>query len=170
MHFNRVLLGGNLTRDPEQRFTPSGTAITTFTVANNRKWWDGNGELREEVSFLDCTAFGKTAENICQYFKKGQAIFVEGRLKQDTWEDKQTGQKRSKIKIDVSGFSFVGSSVGEGRGAPAGTPSRRDDYRQTVQNQQSQEGEPEEDDVPFAKPLPSVCRRMLGIPSFNKMA
>src|SRR5512138_1837499 len=95
--FNQVILVGNLTRDPELRYTPKGTAIAEFGLAINRTWKDESGETKEEVTFVDINAFGRQAEVIGQYLKKGRPVLVEGRLKLDTWEDKQTNQKRSRL-------------------------------------------------------------------------
>lgn len=114
--FNRTVLMGNLSRDPELRVTPTGKAICQFGLAVNSKMGD-----REEVMFIDCEAWEKRGEAISKYFVKGRPILVEGRLKQDNWEDKTTGQKRSKIKLVVDNFSFVGGKdSGEGvqRDAP----------------------------------------------------
>ena len=124
--FNKVILAGNLTRDPELRYTPKGTAIAQITLAVNRKWKTETGEMREEVSFIDVDAFGRQAEVIGQYLKKGRPFLVEGRLKQDTWEDKNTKQKQSKIKVVLEGFSFIDSnrSEGDGGSAPAARPAR----------------------------------------------
>ena len=108
MNINSISLGGNLTRDPEVRVTPQGTAIAQFSIANNRKFKDASGAQREEVSFIDCEAWGKTGENIGKFFSKGAQICVQGRVKQDTWDDKATGQKRSKLKVVVDQFHFVG--------------------------------------------------------------
>ena len=115
---NLVVLKGNLARDPEQRFTPQGTATCSFDVAVNRKWNDQNGELKEEVGFFRCEAWGKTSETISEYFKKGRPILVQGRLKQDQWNDKTTGDKRSAIKIVVDRFEFCGESKASGGEAP----------------------------------------------------
>lgn len=112
---NITLLGGNLARDPELRYTPGGTAVVDFGIGVNRKWKTESGELKEEVSFFDCTAFGRTAENINEYFQKGSPILLEARLKQETWEDKTDGRKRSKVKLIVEKFHFVGSAKGEGK-------------------------------------------------------
>ena len=124
MSINHVAIGGNLTRDPEIMYLPSGTAIANFSIANNRKY-KVNGEKHEEVSFIDCTAFGKTAETISEYLSKGSGVIVEGRLKTDSWEDKNTGAKRSKLKVIVNLFHFVGGKKNEApkneekRGEPA---------------------------------------------------
>jgi single-strand DNA-binding protein len=107
--FNKVLLMGNLTRDPQLRYLPNQMAVADFGVACNRRWKSPQGEDREETTFVDCTAWGKTAETINQYFRKGKPIFVEGRLKFDQWEDKQGGGKRSKLSVVVENFRFIDS-------------------------------------------------------------
>lgn len=120
---NLVAIKGNLSRDPEQRFTPQGTSTCSFDVAVNRKWNDRDGQLKEEVGFFRCEAWGKTSETICEYFKKGRPILVQGRLKQDQWEDKATGAKRSTIKIVVDHFDFCGESKADGSRPEAGPRS-----------------------------------------------
>src|ERR1017187_9802064 len=151
--FNKVILAGNLTRDPELRYTPKGTAIAQITLAVNRKWKTETGEMREEVSFIDVDAFGRQAEVIGQYLKKGRPFLVEGRLKQDTWEDKNTKQKQSKIKVVLEGFSFIDSNRSEGGegGAPAARPSRPAAAPASAPAAEPVEGDvPHEgDDVPF---------------------
>ena len=107
MNLNVCIIGGNLTKDIETRRTPGGTAVADFTVAVNRKWKDKTGEMKGEVSFVLCSAFGKTAENIEKYFKKGDPIIVDGRIKVDSWTDKE-GKKRITTKIIVDTFQFVG--------------------------------------------------------------
>src|SRR2546425_177885 len=115
--FNRVLLLGNLTRDPQLKYIPgSNTAVAEFGVACNRKYRTANGEDREEVTFVDCTAWAKQAEVINQDMTKGKPIFIEGRLKLDQWEDKQGGGKRSKLTVVVENFQFIGSRDGGGGG------------------------------------------------------
>ncbi len=109
MNLNKCMIGGHLCRDPEVRFTPKGTAVGNFSVAVNRKW-GGEGQEREEVAFIDCTAWSKTAEAIKNHFKKGSAILLEGRLKTESWDDKQSGQKRSKLVLVVENFHFVGGA------------------------------------------------------------
>src|SRR5271154_3645384 len=116
-NFNKVILAGNLTRDPELRYTPKGTAIAKITLAINRSWKSESGEAKEEVTFVDVDAFGRTAENIGQYFKKGRPILVEGRLRYETWEDKQTNQKRSKLGVVLENFQFMDSKGAGGEGA-----------------------------------------------------
>jgi single-strand DNA-binding protein len=115
-NFNKVLLMGNLTRDPQLRYLPSQTPVVEFGLAVNRRWRTPQGEDREEVTFVDCSAFGKMAETINQYCQKGKPIFIEGRLKFDSWEDKQGGGKRSKLSVVIEGFQFVGGRDGGGGG------------------------------------------------------
>ncbi len=97
--FNKVILLGNLTRDPEVRYTPKGSAVTDLGLAVNRIYTTEEGEKREEVTFVDVTFWGRTAEIAGEYLKKGRPVFIEGRLQLDTWDDKQSGQKRSKLKV-----------------------------------------------------------------------
>jgi len=117
-NLNKVLLMGHLTRDPEMRYLPSGSAVAKFTVAVSRKWKEKeSGNAKEETAFVECTAFSRQAEVVGEYVKKGNPLFVEGRLKQDNWQDKQTGQKRSKLCVSVDSVQLVGSKS-EGNAAP----------------------------------------------------
>lgn len=109
--FSKAIITGNLTRDPELRTTPSGANVCSFTVAVNRVYKDVNGGQREDVSFIDCSAWSKLGEMIGQYAKKGSAVLVCGRLAQRSWEDKNTGQKRSRVEIVVDDFNFMGSGA-----------------------------------------------------------
>lgn len=118
-NFNKVYLIGNLTRDPELRVTPKGTAICQFGLAVNRQFKDESGAMRDDTTFVDIEAWGKQGETISKYCTKGRPLFVEGRLKFDQWEDKTSGQKRSKLKVVLEGFQFLGSGQREG-GAPGG--------------------------------------------------
>ena len=118
-NLNKVLLMGNLTRDPEVRYTPKGTAVAELGIAVNRVYSGENGEKREEVTFVDVTVWGRTAENVGEYLKKGRPVFIEGRLQLDSWEDKQSGQKRNKLKVVADNVQFLGSPRGgSGSGAP----------------------------------------------------
>jgi single-strand DNA-binding protein len=146
-NFNKVILIGNLTRDPELRYTPKGTAIAKIGIAVNRSWKSETGEMKEEVTFVDVDAFGRTAENIGQYFKKGRPIFIEGRLKLDQWEDKQTNQKRSKLGVVLETFQFM-DSKGSGDGDAAPRPSRPSSAAKPPPPE-SDGPPPEDDDVPF---------------------
>jgi len=156
-NFNKVILAGNLTRDPELRYTPKGSAVVKFTLAINRTWKNEAGENKEEVSFVDVEAWGRQAEVIAQYMRKGRPFLVDGRLKQDTWEDKNTHQKQSKLKVVLEGFSFIDS-----KGPDSGAPPSPDAPRRpaaapgatppAAKPSEVPEGEAptvEEDDVPF---------------------
>jgi single-strand DNA-binding protein len=147
--FNKVILAGNLTRDPELRYTPKGTAIARIGLACNRKWKSETGELKEEVTYVDVDAFGKQAETIGQYLKKGRPILLEGRLRYETWEDKQTKQKKSKLGVVLENFQFLDSgNRGEGGGAEA--PAARPAAAAAPAPQGAEaDGPPEGDDVPF---------------------
>jgi single-strand DNA-binding protein len=112
--YNKVILIGNLTRDPELRYTPKGTAIAKLGLAVNRTWRTESGETKEEVTFVDVDAFGRQAETIGQYMRKGRPIMVEGRLRLDTWEDRQTNQRRSRLGVVLESFQFL--DFGGGRG------------------------------------------------------
>lgn len=129
--YNKVIVVGNLTRDLELRFTPQGTAVAEFGIAINETW-KKDGQKQEYVSFFDCTLFGKSAEGLADYLKKGRKILVDGKLRQDRWEDEKTGQKRSKIKILVDRVTFLGgvkeggSADAKGEAVPADTSATDD--------------------------------------------
>jgi single-strand DNA-binding protein len=152
-NFNRVILAGNLTRDPELRYTPKGTAIAKFGLAINRTWKTETGETKEEVTFVDVDAFGRQAEVVAQYMKKGRPFLVEGRLKLDQWEDKNTHQKQSKLKVVLEGFSFIDTKGADG-GVPSDAPRSRPAAAAAAPAgapaaAESEAPEPEQDDVPF---------------------
>lgn len=145
-NLNKVMLIGNLTRDPELRHTPKGSAVTDLGVAVNRKIQDGNGGWKDETTFVDVTVWGSSAENAHKFLTKGRGVFIEGRLQMDVWDDKATGQKRSKLKVVADNLQFLPdgkgagmkvyneeSSGGERQGGSAGPAG---DYE-------------EEDDIPF---------------------
>lgn len=157
---NKVMLMGNLTRDPEVRYTPKGTAVTDVGLAINRFFTSENGEKREETTFVDITFWGRQAENIGQYMKKGRPLFVEGRLQLDTWQDKQTGQNRSRLKVIGDNFQFLGGRDDEGGGSGGGdaapsysSPPPSSASAPPPQNYGGGEPDPgvreEEDDIPF---------------------
>ena len=156
-NFNKVILAGNLTRDPELRYTPKGTAIARLGMAVNRTWKTETGESKEEVTFVDIDAFGRQAEVIGQYLKKGRPLLVEGRLKLDTWEDKNTHQKQSKLRVVLESFTFLDSRGGEpsapsGEAAPRRAPAAAAGATAAAPEPPSAEPEgppAEEDDVPF---------------------
>jgi len=142
-NFNKVILAGNLTRDPELKYTPKGSAVASFTLAVNRNWTTESGEKREEVTFIDITAFGKTAEIIGKFFAKGKPILMEGRLKLDQWDDKATGAKRSKLGVVLESFSFIGGDKSES--APRTQPAST---RRTTP-EENQSNKIDDSDVPF---------------------
>lgn len=153
-NFNLVVLMGTLTRDPELRYTPKGTCIAKFSIAVNRTWYNEAGEKKEDVTFVELDAFGKTAENIGQYFRKASRIHIQGRLKLDQWDDKQTGQKRTKLGVIVETFTFVdkrnespGAERSE-RPASASRPARPAGAPPPAEGE-PEAPPPEEDDVPF---------------------
>lgn len=127
--FNKVILMGNLTRDPETRTTPSGQTVTSFSLAVNRTWKGADGQQQEAVSYINCVAWGKPGEIIAQYLSKGRALLVSGRLEQRSWDDKESGQKRSAVEVVVEDFNFVDSGSGDrSEGAPRpAAPSRGKD-------------------------------------------
>ncbi len=145
--FSKAIIAGNLTRDPELRSTPNGASVCSFSVAVNRVYRDANGENKEDVSFIDCTAWGKLGEMIANYAKKGSGVLVSGRLSQRTWEDKNGGGKRSRVEIVVEDFNFTGS-------APAGASEGGSSYSAPAANASADipDDIPEEidlSDVPF---------------------
>ena len=119
-NLNKVMLIGNLTRDPDLKYTPGNQAVCEIGLAVNRKYRTKDGEDREETTFVDCEAWGKQAEVIKQYMAKGRPIYIEGRLKLDTWEDKNGGGKRSKMRVVVEEFQFLGGGGAGGGGAGGG--------------------------------------------------
>ena len=152
-NFNKVILAGNLTHDPELRYTPNGKAIAKFGMAINRNWTTDTGEKKEEVTFVDIDAFGRQAEVISQYLKKGRPVLIEGRLKLDQWDDKQTGQKRSRLGVVLESFSFLDSgNRGEGGGAsdaPRSRPAPAPAPATAPAGGGDDSSPPAEDDVPF---------------------
>lgn len=138
--FNKVILMGNLTRDPETRTTPNGQTVTNFSLAVNRTWKGADGQQNEDVSYIDCVAWGKPGEIIAQYLGKGRAVLVSGRLDQRSWDDKESGQKRSKIEVVVEDFNFVGD------GASGGSAPSSDN---SSSSKPSSNNAPEIDDKPI---------------------
>lgn len=134
MNFNLVVLTGHLTRDPELRTLPGGSTVCDFGLANNRKWTDNNGTKREETLFVDCSAWGKTGENIRKYFTKGNPILVSGRLTYESWVTDE-GQKRSKLKMTVERFDFIGKKEESESAEP--------------KPQTAEQNEPDDGEIPF---------------------
>jgi single-strand DNA-binding protein len=118
-NFNKVILMGRLTRDPEVRFTGNNMAIAKIGLAMTRRWKGADGQIKEEPIFVDCDAFGKTAEAMGKYLSKGRPVFIEGHLRLDQWQDKTSGENRSKLKVVIDTFQFVDSKQGAGAGGGA---------------------------------------------------
>ena len=147
--FNKVILMGNLTRDVELRQTPSQQAVANIGIAVNRSYKTREGESRDETTFVDCEAWGRTAEVMAQYLAKGRPVHIEGRLKLDQWQDQQ-GQNRSKLKVVVENFQFVGGR--EGGGAPGAGGGGRDYQPSSAPTGGGGGGghaAPADDDIPF---------------------
>lgn len=133
--FNRVIVVGNLTRDVELRHTPSGSSVAEIGLAVNRSWFDKQAnERKEETTFIDVTLWGRTAENAAEYLAKGRAVLVEGRLQTDSWEDKETGKRRTKLKVVCESMQFLGGG------------GERSERRE---KQPAREADPFDADVPF---------------------
>ena len=154
-NLNKVMLIGNLTRDPEVRYTPKGTAVAELGLAINRVYSAENGEKREETTFVDVTLWGRTAEIAGEYLKKGRPVFIEGRLQLDTWDDKTSGQKRSKLKVVGEGLQLIGAKPGTGGGSDAGESSQSGPppaQRRSAPPPKPAAADPDldaEDDIPF---------------------
>ena len=158
-NLNKVMLIGNLTRDPEVRYTPKGSAVTDIGMAINRNYTLDDGERREETTFVDVTFWGRQAEVIGEYMKKGRAMYVEGRLQLDQWEDKTSGQQRSRLKVIGENFQFLGGRDDQGGGGQRGGGPPQQQYAPAPQQQAPQQQAPqqqnyepirdEDDDIPF---------------------
>lgn len=157
-NLNKVMLIGNLTRDPELRYTPKGTAVGDLGLAVNRRVPDGNGNWTDETTFVDITVWGSNAENAQKFLSKGRGVYVEGRLQLDTWEDKQSGQKRSKLKIVAENVQFLpdgkGGGSGGGGGRSGGPSGGESESRQSGPPQGGSAADPDDfdeegDDIPF---------------------
>jgi single-strand DNA-binding protein len=147
--FNKVILLGNLTRDPEVRYTPKGTAVTELGMAVNRVYTAENGEKREETTFVDVTLWGRTAEIAGEFLKKGRPVFIEGRLQLDTWDDKQSGQKRSKLKVVGEGLQLIGSRPGGSGGGGDDEGSSASRSSKSTPPPKATPSEPDDDEIPF---------------------
>ena len=149
--FNKVILLGNLTRDPEVRYTPKGTAVTDLGLAVNRTYTADNGEKREEVTFVDVTFWGRTAEVAGEYLKKGRPVFIEGRLQLDTWDDKQSGQKRSKLKVIGENMQMLGAprGAGGGGGGDEESSSAPRSSSKSAPPPKAAPSAPDDDEIPF---------------------
>jgi single-strand DNA-binding protein len=149
--FNKVILLGNLTRDPEIRYTPKGSAVCDLGIAVNRQYTLENGERREEVTYVDVVLWARLAEIAAEYLKKGRPVFIEGRLQLDTWDDKQSGQKRSKLRVIGENMQMLGSRQGGG-GAESGDndrPARATTPPPKAAAAAPASAEPDDDEIPF---------------------
>jgi single-strand DNA-binding protein len=150
--FNKVILLGNLTRDPEVRYTPKGSAVCDLGIAVNRVYTTDSGEKREEVTYVDVVLWARLAEIAGEYLKKGRPVFIEGRLQMDSWDDKQTGQKRTKLRVVGETMQLLGSRPSGGTSAPAETGEEdkpaRASGKPTAPPKPSS-AEPDDDEIPF---------------------
>jgi single-strand DNA-binding protein len=144
--FNKVILLGNLTRDPEVRYTPKGSAVCDLGLAVNRVYTTDSGEKREEVTFVDVVLWARLAEIAGEYLKKGRPVFIEGRLQMDSWDDKQTGQKRSRLRVVGESMQLLGGRPG---GAGAGTDTPGENLKTSAPPKASTPAAPDEDEIPF---------------------
>ena len=142
--FNKVILLGNLTRDPEVRYTPKGSAVCDLGIAVNRAYTTDSGERREEVTYVDVVLWARLAEIAGEYLKKGRPVFIEGRLQMDSWDDQQTGQKRTKLRVVGEIMQLLGARPG-GAAAESGGENRQSSAPPT----QSAPDAPDEDEIPF---------------------
>jgi single-strand DNA-binding protein len=159
-NLNKVMLIGNLTRDPELRHTPKGTAVSEISMAINRVWNNDQGQKQEETTFVEVTLWGRQAELAQQYLTKGRPVYIEGRLNLDTWDDKETGKKRSKLRVIGENMQFLSSGTSAGGGG-GGSSERSSQASSPSQRQSSPQGSPqgasaaptddypEDDDIPF---------------------
>ncbi len=152
-NYNKVILIGNLTRDPQLRYTPSQVAVCDLGLAVNRRWNSKDGQQREETAFVNCTAWGRQAETIQKYMNKGRPILIEGRLTYSQW-DGPDGKKRSKLEVTVERFQFLGGPRGGAAGA-GGAPSQNTDRQQTSGEQEQKtpdydyKQDVDDDTIPF---------------------
>jgi single-strand DNA-binding protein len=149
--FNKVILLGNLTRDPEVRYTPKGSAVCDLGIAVNRVYTTEGGEKREEVTFVDVVLWARLAEIAGEYLRKGRPVFIEGRLQMDSWDDKQTGQKRTKLRVVGESMQLLGGRPGGGTGE-AGEEDRAatsGGSKTSAPPKSSTRAEPDDDEIPF---------------------
>jgi single-strand DNA-binding protein len=146
--FNKVILLGNLTRDPEVRYTPKGSAVCDLGIAVNRQYTLDSGEKREEVTYVDVVLWSRLAEIAGEYLRKGRPVFIEGRLQMDTWDDKQTGQKRSRLRVIGETMQLLGGRPPGAAGAEGGAPPRSAKAA-TPPPKPAGAAEPDDDEIPF---------------------
>ena len=165
-NLNKCLLAGNLTRDPEVRYTPKGTAVCDISLAINRSLpaEQEGGERREETTYVDVTLWGKTAENAGKYLAKGRSVFIDGRLALETWDDKQTGQKRSRLKVVAESLQFLGSRPAQGATPEAPAEAKPVNHKRQAPAPRPKEArdpdlDAEPDDIPFRARIYKDVRR-----------
>jgi single-strand DNA-binding protein len=149
--FNKVILLGNLTRDPEVRYTPKGSAVCDLGIAVNRVYTTEGGERREEVTFVDVVLWARLAEIAGEYLRKGRPVFIEGRLQMDSWDDKQTGQKRTKLRVVGETMQLLGGrpAGAAGETAEEDRPAASAGSKTTAPPKASARAEPDDDEIPF---------------------
>ena len=147
--FNKVILLGNLTRDPEVRYTPKGSAVCDLGIAINRQYTLDSGEKREEVTYVDVVLWARLAEIAAEYLKKGRPVFIEGRLQLDTWDDKQSGQKRSKLRVIGETMQLLGSRPPSGSGGSETGGEERASRTTAPPKPAASAPEPDDDEIPF---------------------
>lgn len=160
---NKVFLMGRLTFDPELRYTPSGAAVTDLRMATSRTWTGKDGDRKEETLFIDVTVWDRQAENCCQYLRKGSGVHIEGSLKMDTWDDKTTGEKRSKIRVSADRVQFL-DRRSDGPGGGGGGGASDGDYAPPAREPQGRRGGPSAPSesrgrAPYSPPSASPSRR-----------
>src|SRR5213082_2746584 len=147
-NLNKVLLLGNVTRDPEVRYTPKGSAVCDLGIAVNRAYTTDSGERREEVTYVDVVLWARLAEIAGEYLKKGRPVFIEGRLQMDSWDDKQTGQKRTRLRVVGESMQLLGGRPGGGAGESA-EEDRSAGSKTTAPPKPTKSAEPDDDEIPF---------------------
>lgn len=162
-NLNKVMIIGNVTRDPEIKYTPKGSAVVDIGIAVNRTFTPEGGERREETTYIDVTLWGRTAETAAEYCKKGRSVFIEGRLQLDSWEDKASGQKRSKLRVVGENYQLLDRRPGGSTASGSGSGGGDEEYSERPARRESPSGgggfsrgtntsaQPpiEEDDIPF---------------------
>lgn len=151
--FAKAFIAGNLTRDPELRATPNGAQVASFSIAVNRTFKGSDGSQQDQVSYIECVAWGRAGETIAQYTKKGSGLLVSGRLEQRSWDDKATGQKRSRTEVIVEDFSFIGGGAGGsssyGGGSTKSTGRSKKESEEFVPDDLPEDEAINLDDIPF---------------------
>lgn len=149
MNLNKVMLAGNLTRDVELKYTPSGREVAELALAVNERWKNADGQVQEATTFVECRAWGKLAVTLANHFHKGKPIFIEGRMRQEEWTDKETQKKRRKTLVVIDTFQFLNDGKGAGERSPGGQRTARPAGGTAVTEGSSLAEGMEDDDIPF---------------------